>query len=322
MNAVLYNITLFILAIILVGLLVVTPVDTILQSQSSGQFWNVIIIVCAYALTAALTVAISLARIWRTRKALNDVPRRYLPRADDLDPQSASLIRSEWERCQRIVQQTHPAARGARISHPGLLPPDSTEPGSGADVPYMAIISTMVSFIEQKATAIHDSFARPKGMHMREYISHLQDYGLITAPDADNAEKFVAIYEKVRFSGKLIHAADFSNLLQSCFRLLLSMKRPDTTVSSMSYLDTPSDDLVRVLSGSDSQDLARVLTRSELGIPFLNPLLDPRNSYTLSRYSSAISPLHTHASGATNQLEPTTSSTSSSDASVIYRPTM
>lgn len=220
----LYNASLVVLVSCFLALLAVTPIDTIQQSQSTGQFWDVIIILCAYALAAAVAAVMYLVRIWKVRRWLLDIPRQYTVHPSDVPREMARLIKSEKERCAQIVRDTAPKER---ISHTGLPNPRYT-----ADIdfnaPYEEVVVTASSLVEAKARSLRPSLVRPPGMPMREYIGLLLEARLVE--DEGNANAFVTYYERLRFRGSAIGEEDFNNFAGATSQLLYMMRGPDGPV--------------------------------------------------------------------------------------------
>lgn len=227
MNNLFYKFSLVFFVIVFIGLVVITPVDTILQSQSSGQFWNVIITVVAYCLTVVIAIVLYILRLIKTRKSLADIPRRYIPRSDDVDQGSSKLIESELSRCERIVDNTKPSAVNANISHAGFLPPEFVS--DAFDGPYDEVIEAMTAFLSRKAKSLHQSFDRPRGMAIREYLILLQTYGIFDDNDYDLIQEFVRMYEYARFSGRPLHQNQFSAYIEVTFKVLFAMKPPPSS---------------------------------------------------------------------------------------------
>lgn len=328
MNNLLYQFSLVFFVIVFIGLVVITPVDTILQSQASGQFWNVIITVVAYCLTVVIAIILYIIRLIKTRRSLADIPRRYIPRPDDISPGSANLIESELSRCERIIKETMPSSINGNVSHAGFLPPSiATESFEG---PYEEVVDAMVAFFSRKATALHSSFGRPQGMAIREYLLLLQSYAIFEEHDSPLIDEFLQMYEYARFSGNPLHKAQFNNFVETCFKVLFAMKPPPSHPQPLDSPQTSSEFNIN-LSRTSTVDQQRT---NRFQNPFLaRPEMSSRLNSSLSRYhSTPLSPFHSIRTEASvrNELDrietdaSSTSSTSSSssfsaDGSVIIR---
>lgn len=261
----LYRLTLLFFIVIFCGLLVVTPIDTIFQSQTSGQFWDAIIIVVAYALAVVFIIALCFLRIFYVRKSLSAIPRDYTIRENDIPDRVAKHIHSELMRCRKVLEDTTPGNRGEHIDHPGLRNPTVLE--GALDVPYAEVVKTSSAIIQLKARALHPSFGQPYGMAIREYVLLLQSYRLIDS--SFDVERFISIYEKARYSGKLLDEKEFNHYMECCFELLYSIKPPGPgKLGHQSYQASP------VPPSASSQRL--------------RPVLLPTTS--ISSYTSGISP--------------------------------
>jgi hypothetical protein len=263
---VLYRITLVFFISAFIALLAVTPIDTIHQSQTSGQFWDAIIIVVAYVLTVLSAVLLYLIRIWHVRRSLSDIPRRYMVRDDDIAEMSFNRIRSELARCAWIAHEVQ-KPRG-RISHAGLRNPEIAE---GVVAPYEEIVVTSNNIIEKKARTLHPSFARQKGMALREYLILLESYKLID--ESANLEYFIGLYERARFSGKPMEEQEFNEYMEACFQMIYSIKLPEG-VPETAHSRAISENFTRM----HSRDNSSTMTGSPVIYPFAT-----RSS--VSRYS-------------------------------------
>ncbi|CAN6615764.1 defect at low temperature protein 1 [Trichomonascus vanleenenianus] len=320
-NTAFYKVSLVVFTAIFVGLLVVSPIDTILQSQTSGQFWNVIIIVVAYALTVVIAALLYIVRVVKTRKALSDIPRRSIPHADDISKNSAELISSEIERCKDIVEKTYPTEL---ISHPGKMNPRIA---GSFDAPYEHVVETMVAFIEFKATSVDPSFARRNGMPLRDYLLWLESYGIIySANGTKTIGAFVKIYEQVRFSGGLITEVQFNDFVENCFRVLFSIKSPREPNNNNNLLTTiPTND--GTSSGMESFSDFMLSRENTNNNAFLNPFSEPlaltsETRPPMSRQitsSTAISPFETARSRSLSLVQSSRYSMHQDDESVSDR---
>lgn len=113
------------------------------------------------------------------------------------------------------------------------MPPSVKLRGRLADTPYIEVIKLASQTIGTKAQVLHPSFERPPGMSLRDYIYMLCNYDVIGVPKS-LADKFIDQYDQARFSGKLITEAQFSDFMESCHKILVSMKYRD--VASLLFL--------------------------------------------------------------------------------------
>lgn len=221
--AALYYTSLVLLIICLIAFIVATPVDTVIQSQSTGQFWNAIIIVVAYVLTVLIALAIYIVRIVSTRRSLNNIPHAYyIAQVASIPRACVVVIQQELARCADLARRVEPP-RGL-VSHAGMMPPTISEGGRLVDTPYADVIAVSSAMIESKATVFHPSFGRPTGMPLREYLAFLQGYQLLT-DDALVAD-FVEKYEYARFGGRLLNELEFDQYMEVCRKVLTNMQIP------------------------------------------------------------------------------------------------
>lgn len=307
---ILYYVSLVFLLLCMIAFVIATPIDTIIQSKNTGQFWNTIIILGAYALTFINAMVIYVLRIVATRRALSAIPHGYyVVQTGSIPWQCVKMIETELERCKGLAEQAKPAE--GMISHPGMMRPALSKGGRLMDTPYEDVIGVSSSMIETKAAALHPSFYRPQGMPLREYISFLQSYGMVPTPSI--ASEFVQLYEKARFSGELMSELEFDMYMESCRKLLVSLRLPthnsifNPNDGSNLNLVAPGNDTNSVLSNSftsESLPISRTSTRGGFNRIQWNPAyLVPGNERdAFLETLSQISQLNTQSSS--NNLNP------------------
>ncbi|ANB11540.1 Dlt1p [Sugiyamaella lignohabitans] len=240
----LYRISLICFLSIFIALLVATPIDVVHQSGTSGQFWDAIIVLIAYALTVVIAIFLYLVRLIQVRTSLSDIPRRYVMRKDDVSERCASRIRSELARCATIVEETLPQSED--ISHPGLRNPDFTE--GSMDIPYEEIAAACSTIVELKSKSLHPTFVRPRGMPLREYLILLESYDLLDW--SEHTDMFLDLHEKARFSAKPLEEDEFNDYIESTIHLLYSIKVREELKSSVPA--TGSNISAGLANGTDS----------------------------------------------------------------------
>lgn len=222
--AVLYYISLAFLLLCLIAFIVATPVDTVIQSHDTGQFWNAIVILGAYVLTLVIALVIYIARIVSTKRALNSIPHAYfIGQVASMPSACVAVIQQEQARCADLAKRVEPPK--GQVSHAGMMPPTISEGGRLVDTPYADVIAVSSSMIGSKASAFHPSFGRPIGMPLREYLGFLQDYGIL--PVNSVVTDFLAQYEYARFSGRLLTELEFDQYMEACRKLLVSLQIPE-----------------------------------------------------------------------------------------------
>lgn len=315
--------------ILLVGFIAVTPIDAIRQSESTGQFWNAIIVVIAYIIAVIAAMVQSILRIIQVRRTLADIPKRYMIRLDDISSRSAKLIASERARCMDILDKCKPRNK---ISHAGLMNPEIS--GGMLNVPYEDVIIASTVRLEQRATQLSPFFKRPIGMPLREYLLLLNSYKLID--NTDMLFKFIRMYEKARFSGQPLEEDFFNDFVATCIGILFSIKAMDSNNFSRAQ-ESPN------LAAYDTSNLSRSSTvdrmsgsrghSQENSQAFVTPFHPYSSSAVarppITRFNSALSPTHSHSQSHTlsplstyvsiARTDSRASSDVQSDSSVIIR---
>lgn len=222
-HAILYYVSLVFLLLCLSAFLVATPIDTIIQSRNTGQFWNTIIIVGVYALCFVIALVLYVIRIVSTQRALNVIPHSYyVAQSTSMPLDCVKLIETELDRCHNLAIKVRPPE--GQVSHAGMMRPALSEGGRLVDTPYEDVIAVSSTMIESKASALHPSFSRPVGTPLREYLGFLQEYGMLPAPSV--VDDFLTQYEYARFSGSLLTELQFDMYMESCRKLLVSLRLP------------------------------------------------------------------------------------------------
>lgn len=232
----LYYVSLAFLLLCLIAFIVATPVDTIIQSRNTGQFWNTIIILGAYIFATIIALGIYIVRIISTKRALNAIPHSYYVAQYTSIPQNCvTVIDDELARCQELALKVRPPE--GKVSHAGMMPPSISEGGRLVDTPYEDVVAISSTMIESKAAALHPSFTRPVGMPLREYLGFLQSYGMLSMPSV--VEDFLNQYEYARFSGNLLTELQFDMYMESCRKLLVSLRLPAVMDNLDNSVNTP-----------------------------------------------------------------------------------
>ncbi|KAG5355444.1 hypothetical protein CJU90_6755 [Yarrowia sp. C11] len=230
----LYLLSHVLLIVFIIGFMVVSPIDIITQSRQTNQFWNGAIVIAGCVIFIFLALLLSFLRLFRTRQNLADIPRRYVPRPDDVPKNIAKEIRNELDRCKQILRVTRPKEK---VAHDGLAPPDSSG-DIPPDVPYKDVVDTTALLVDSRARNIHFSFGKPIGMPFREYISHLISCHVIS--DAKVGIQFVELYERLRFSGKPITAPEIRTFIERLMRLMENIDFPPEDVLYKNTTANPS----------------------------------------------------------------------------------
>ncbi|KAI4130024.1 MAG: hypothetical protein LQ338_001958 [Usnochroma carphineum] len=147
------------------------------------------------------------------------------------------------------------------ISHPGWSSPSSTDL---PNLQFSPIIHELANLIEAKAVSLAppdplyepaatttddsepplpDALAveflqRPATMGLRDYFAHLNALGMIDQSDLSN--RFLALYERARFSGQPLDEKDFRHLMAMFADILRGMKELDAELVAEIRADNES----------------------------------------------------------------------------------
>ena len=112
-----YSGTFTLFALVLAGLLLITPGDHIYQAFRAGELFRIIIVAGVYVLTFAIAVFLYAARLFSTRSALAKIPRELKLGGDVKDnpgiglgmgKKMGRLVRESWERSAIIAYESTP----------------------------------------------------------------------------------------------------------------------------------------------------------------------------------------------------------------------
>lgn len=220
-----YRVSLLFLLLCFSAVVVAMPIDMIIQSQHTGQYWNAVIIMSSYAITAIVAGILTIVRIIVTRRSLAGIPHQYIPGLADVPIELYRNITSELQRCRNIARNARPIYRNppVQVSHPGLMPPEVDNRGRLADTPYIDVVRLASEMVASKAEILHPSFGRAPGMSLRGYVDMLYNLQILGVSRAIT-DDFVEQYERARFSGKLITEDQFGDFMETCRRVMMSMK--------------------------------------------------------------------------------------------------
>lgn len=104
-----YSTTFTVFALILTGLLVVTPADQIYQAFKNRQIYNVFIVGSAYLLTLLTAVVVYAFRLYTNRTLLAAIPKTWSPtEKGDVGKRVRRLVIEYLERSALITYESHP----------------------------------------------------------------------------------------------------------------------------------------------------------------------------------------------------------------------
>jgi hypothetical protein len=116
---IIYRSIYFLLYIILLGLLLITPGDAIERSLHNGQNYNIWIIAVSYVVTIAVVFFVYALRLYVNKTALNSIPKTWIPiERTDVNKIVYRMITSGLNRSAAIAHESKPrvkteeAARG------------------------------------------------------------------------------------------------------------------------------------------------------------------------------------------------------------------
>ena len=176
-----YSTTFTVLALVLIALLLITPIDQIYQAFRNEQIYNIFIIAGSHLLTLVIAVFVYASRIFSNRSALASIPRSWSPvEKGDVDKRVRRLVQEQLKRSAMIAYKAHPrdlqlelraTSPSSTYAHedPNHLPLATREPvwgiishpgwssSSSPDLPslhYDPVILELAHLIEAKAVSL------------------------------------------------------------------------------------------------------------------------------------------------------------------------
>ncbi|KAJ5778059.1 hypothetical protein N7520_001305 [Penicillium odoratum] len=163
----------FLLALILFGLILLTPVDAIYQCYETNQLTDIFFITGAYVITFILAVLIYSTRIYTNRSTLAGIPKAWIPvEKEDVSKSVRRMVKEGLARSAVISYQARPRDISGevdsfqnyerllvdpkrppwgRVEHPGWSSPASPDL---PDLPYQTVIQELPNLIEAKAVSL------------------------------------------------------------------------------------------------------------------------------------------------------------------------
>ncbi|KKF96486.1 hypothetical protein CFO_g1155 [Ceratocystis platani] len=141
------------------------------------------------------------------------------------------------------------------IEHPGWSSPNSPEM---PDVQYSVVYGEIPDMIEAKAftlaqtgpnsgstpsvlhSGLQEVLARPSNMSLRDYITHLSNYNVIT--QSATVSSFLTNYERAKYSTRPLPGAQFREMMAQFAQILQSMQPLDLTSRETASLFGYDDD--------------------------------------------------------------------------------
>lgn len=169
-----FNTTLFFFfAILLFCLILLSPVDAIVQCYVTDRLTNIFFITGAYVVTFILAVLIYATRIYTNRSTLTGIPKAWIPvEKEDVSKSVRRLVKEGLARSAVISYQARPRDTSGeidsfhdyesllidpqrppwgRVEHPGWSSPASPDL---PDLPYRTVIQELPNLIEAKAVSL------------------------------------------------------------------------------------------------------------------------------------------------------------------------
>lgn len=197
---------------------------------------------------------------WDSRPRIDQHATTTISTQDTLDEATMAAGNSRSER--EYDEKRSPEATivippvWGHISHKGWSSPTS------ADLPslqYITVILELPHLIEAKAVSLAppdpqstsqppmpdlravDVLQRPASMGLRDYISHLSGFGVISNPSI--AASFLSAYEYARFSSNAISEIEFRDLMKQFAELLRSMEPLSPAIMMSLAIDDQESDI-------------------------------------------------------------------------------
>lgn len=221
--------------IFLFGFSTVLPVDSIVQAiESSNNALNTFIVIGALVAFALVSIIIMTARIIFYRSCFQDIPRRYLPiTPNDLPHRdSRRMIIENMEKSKELsILFKRPKEP---VIHPGLEPPSRCDdPRAEKLFPdylnYRACIKSLSDRLKYQGVFLNnmnidmelgDTFADVvRSQFIKNNHKKIQ---------LDNANKFIDLYETIRYSGQEVTRQQFIDFISlGIYFVEISLTRDD-----------------------------------------------------------------------------------------------
>ncbi|SLM35947.1 hypothetical protein LPUS_05357 [Lasallia pustulata] len=115
-----YSTTFTILTLITIVLLLITPVDSILQAHKNRQLYNIFVIAGVNFLTLVLVILLYASRLYTNRSALASIPKAWIPiEKGDVSKSVRRMVIESLARNARIAYEARPRDLKADDTAPG-----------------------------------------------------------------------------------------------------------------------------------------------------------------------------------------------------------
>lgn len=293
-----YGSVYFLLYLVLLSLLFITPTDIIERSIRHRQNYNVWLLVIFYVVTIVVVAFIYFVRLYVNRTELAGIPKAWIPiEVGDVNKAVYKMIAAGLDRSAAISYEARPredggimtpaAAEGLGISkglqssiwseieHYGWASPNSPDL---PNLQYSTVLSELPNLIEAKALTLAPSdptaqsespaldpeaaalLQRPANLGLRGYIEYLVTLGVLNYSETVSA--FLKLYEYSRFSTRPLSNAQFRELMHLFAEVLRAMEPLDPAALD-DEADTPSvSDYDGGISSTPRSHLTRTPTMS------------------------------------------------------------
>lgn len=123
-----YNSFYTLACIVLFGLLLITPADTIRQALSNNQLYNVFVIAGAFVLTLILVILIVAQRLYTNKSVLKAIPKTWVPvEKGDVNKKVRKMIVASLVRSAIIAWEARPRIHEPPTTTTSVLEPDAQD---------------------------------------------------------------------------------------------------------------------------------------------------------------------------------------------------
>lgn len=257
--------SLVIAILFLIGFSVVLPIDSIAQaSQSTNNALNTFIVVGALVAFGVVCVIIVVVRLLFYKSCIQDIPRRYLPIAPGDLPHRGSrkMILDNMEKSKELsIVFKRPKDP---VIHAGLEPPLRCDSANQEKIfpeylNYQSCIKSLADRLKYQGIFLNNTYVDMKlddtfsDVVRNQFTKDVNDETQLR-----NAQKFIEVYETVRFSGADVTRAQFMEFVSLAIYFVdISLTR-DKKVPRLGKINTRSQLQFNFDDDAWDKDLSRV----------------------------------------------------------------
>lgn len=225
-----YSISLFILVLLMLAFVSVTPIDVIVKTTDLPQWAPKIIIVFIMCiLFLLLGLVIYFLRLFQKGLALSEIPSKsvYVPGKYDLPNHCYKVLEENLQRCVSDIKWKASPLYNEEVNHPGLSPPESIQrrnfnrSGKGALLPPNTYYEDVIRLVGLLLWMNHSSLSMagevPLNYSFRKITLFLSDIYLkkydLERRDFPDIDELIGLYEKLRFGPDLIKEEELFNFM-------------------------------------------------------------------------------------------------------------